>query len=116
MTKLNGVDKAALELAVETARKKHGRAQQIADKLKEEPWRDVAEFCALVCQGESLDLKPWMVAPCEICDPDKALQVHHDGRREAAALLKTMLALGVSRWHPDPLAAIAAASQVRSIN
>jgi hypothetical protein len=32
-------------------------------------------------------------------DPD-------DGRPEAAKLLREMLALGISRWHPDPLAAI----------
>ena len=36
------------------------------------------------------------------------------GHRAAAELLRRMLALGISRWHPDPLAAIEAAEAGRA--
>jgi hypothetical protein len=65
--------------------------------LKDRPWREVAEFAAYVCQTETLHLKP-----CE--EPP----VHADeaGDGQADLLLKRMLDAGVSRYHPDPLAAL----------
>jgi hypothetical protein len=57
-----------------------------------------------------LHLKPWQPPPCwaEFDDEDnKAGPI--SGRRAAAELLQRMLALGIGRWHPDPLAAIEAA-------
>jgi hypothetical protein len=47
-------------------------------------------------------------------DPDGALrQPYGDARgaREAAEILKKLLALGLSKFEPDPLGAIAAAEQ-----
>ena len=105
------LDRAALELAVKLCRAESVHAEQIADKLKDEPWETVAEFCAYHCQMDSLNLKPWEIPPCEINNPDDPddLPRPYAGRYEAAKLLKRMLAAGVSKYHPDPLAAIAAA-------
>jgi hypothetical protein len=37
----------------------------------------------------------------------------HTGQRAAAELVQKMLSLGISRWHPDPLQAIAEAEATR---
>jgi hypothetical protein len=113
---LSAADRAALELAIETARK-HSRADraQIDDKLRTEPWLTVAMFAAHECQEWSLDLQPWECwPPCAVeVDDDDAPGLEHRGIRKSAALLRHMLALGISRWHPDPVAAIEAAEQVQ---
>ncbi|MGC2454720.1 MAG: hypothetical protein WA592_18355 [Pseudolabrys sp.] len=105
MTKL---DRDALKLAMEIASRDPGRAQQLKAKLKDEPWEKVSQFAAVCCQETVLQLKPWQTAPCTISDPDNpgAGRSEHEGRAEAARLLKRMLAAGVSRWYPDPLAAL----------
>jgi hypothetical protein len=44
---MNRVDREALRRALALARAESpGRAAQIADKLRAEPWEDVAEFAA----------------------------------------------------------------------
>jgi hypothetical protein len=95
------VDRLALQLAVEQTLAEGGESRrQIQDKLKDEPWFDVAEFCAFHRQFQTLDLKPWEVPPCEIC-PEAGLD-----DPQGKELLRQMLALGISRYHPDPRAAI----------
>ncbi len=94
------LDREALELAVELCRADPIHATQIAEKLAEEPWEDVAEFCVYSCQVDALNLKPWQEPPCRVDVSDE---------NPAAELLKRMLAAGVSQFHPDPLATIAAA-------
>jgi hypothetical protein len=57
----------------------------------------------------SLRLKPWQPVPCWIHDIETTLAAGDDGimgRYAAALLLKKMLALGISRFHPYPIAAI----------
>jgi hypothetical protein len=52
-------------------------------------------------------LKPWQPPPCRVRAGDlEAPPSDVFGCREAAELLQRMLALGISRWHPDPLKAI----------
>jgi hypothetical protein len=45
--------------------------------------------------------------PCHVNDPDNPVREE----RKAARLQQRMLRAGVSKWHPDPLAAIAEAKQ-----
>jgi len=94
-------DEEALAEAMRIARLEPGRAWQLDEKLKDEPWRDVAEFAALCVQSRALHLKPWELPPCEINEDD----ADSPGKR----LLKRMLDAGVSRYAPDPLAALEAA-------
>jgi hypothetical protein len=106
--KLTPTDKAALELAIDLDRKRdRATRQQIDAMLKERPWRDVGEFAAYGCQCDALRLKPWQPPPCwaEVDDQDNEAGPI-SGHKAAAELLRRMLALGISRWHPDPLAAI----------
>jgi len=71
-------------------------------------------------QTKNLHLKPWQIRPMDIDDPDNPdegrgpARAQLDGRYEAAALLKRMLAAGVSRYHPDPMAAIEEAERERA--
>ena len=115
---MNKTDKAALELAMEQARFDPLTAEQLDSKIKgerlsvgrgwacpPEPWQDVAESAAYHCQIELLRLLPWQTPPC-YCDGDG------DGDGPGDVLLRKMLAAGVSRYHPDPLAALEAAHKV----
>jgi hypothetical protein len=93
-------DLDALERAMVQVRK-HGktRRDQIDSKLLDEPWCNVAEFAAYVCQTRALKLKPWETPPIygDICG----------AQGKAAELLQKMIAAGISRWEPDPIAALA---------
>jgi hypothetical protein len=106
-------DRQALELAIETARKL--RPDLVAHYLATETWTEAAVRAASICQTQALRLKPWQyLAPCdvEINDTD-APGLEHHGIAKSAALLRKMLALGVSRWHPDPISAIEAVERER---
>jgi hypothetical protein len=103
-------DRVALKLAIEHARAlEPERARQIDAKLADpdETWEDVATFASYVCQCENLQLLPHERPPAWIEDadnPDAGLRPYRsspDGRYEAAALIKKMAALGISKWHPD---------------
>lgn len=102
-------DHDALELAIKRARASNKRTrEQIYYMLAHRPWIDVARFASCHCQYDALRLAPWQYAPCELPDDyDPAIDNDPDlGRREAAQLLRQMLDLGISRWHPNPLEAI----------
>jgi hypothetical protein len=113
---LSPADKAALELAIATTRAESpARRRQIDDFLSSplwiRPWIDVATFCASCAQSRALDLPPWQFPPCDIgniasalADPDE-----QRGYRAAALLRQRMERCGVSRWHPNPIAACEAA-------
>ena len=90
-------DRSALELARATATKMPGRAQQLAASL---------------CQDEAIRLRPHELPPAEV-SPDEIDSIldrgdcdHNSAVYGAALLLKRMLEAGVSRWHPDPVAAL----------
>lgn len=111
-TRLSAVDRQALELAIEIDRARDDACrQQIDEKLASEGWLRTAKFAAHRCQEKSLHLTPWECwPPCAVnVDDVDAPGCAHQGISKSAKLLRRMLALGISRWHPDPLAAIEAA-------
>jgi hypothetical protein len=99
---MNTTDRDALERAMQTARRDPSRARQLDAKLQDDPWSEVSQFAAYCCQIHALHLKPWQSPPCSVDedDPDE-----HDNKT-AQKLLRLMLANGVSRFDPDPLAAL----------
>ena len=112
MTRQTDLD--ALKLAVETARKRdRAKRQQIESMLASRPWHDVAAFAAYSCQVDALQLKPWEWPPIWVNDIETALSEPDDGKRirSAALLRQRMQRCGVSKWHPDPVAACEAAEQ-----
>ena len=98
-------DRDALQRCMEIASSKDGdRKEQLDSMLATQSWIDVAMFAASVTQSRSLALKPWHEPP-SICDE------HDENERDkqGQALLRRMLAAGISRFEPDPLAALAEA-------
>jgi PAS domain-containing protein len=64
-----------------------------------------AAFAAYSCQCDALELKPWESPPCWADEDDR-----HPADRKPQALLKRMLANGISRFHPDPPAGVSGGS------
>ena len=105
MVTITKLDKDALKRAMQVAGAEPDRAEQLAGKLTSgESWTEVAEFAAYCAQGRALRLRPGDSAPCAMAEAG-------DDPRDAAgrALLRRMLLAGVSRFEPDPLAALAEA-------
>ena len=100
-------DREALERAVARARELD--AQLIAAKLASEDWLDAAAFAASLCQDHALRLSPHQLPPCEVAPEqiDGILAADaSDTWCDAAMLLRRMLRAGLSRWEPDPIAAL----------
>jgi hypothetical protein len=112
---LDQVDRSAFELAMQLARKEPGRSKQIDDMLSGgKPWLSVAMFASYCCQTTNLNLTPWEIPPCWVYsildDPGPMHSPQESGGwRAATKLLKEMRKHGISDWHPDPQAAVAAA-------
>ncbi len=102
---MDQIDREALELCMQLFRKDSLRAEQIDAKLRDEPWEEVAEFASSCLQGEALHLKPWQEPPCVAFEDDDP----EERDKQAQALLRRMLSAGVSRFAPDPMAALEAA-------
>jgi hypothetical protein len=105
-----------LALAIEVTRKESkGRREQIDSFLETRPWINVATFSASCAQSRALHLPPWQRPPCNLHDTEieAALAIHDEqrGYRAAALLRQRMERCGVSRWHPDPLRAVAEAEK-----
>jgi hypothetical protein len=96
---MNDADKEALERAMRLARRDAFRSQQIDEMLnglpdgrggwhvKPRPWQEVAEFAAVYCQTEALNLAPWEVAPARA---DR--EVRNDGSFHAQSWSKAAYA------------------------
>jgi hypothetical protein len=103
------VDQDALTRCMEiAARRDRARAEQLKSMLADRDWDEVAEFAAYVCQTHALGLKPWEQPPC-VADEDGP----DERDKEAQRLLRQMLTAGVSRYDPDPLAALTKAVEKR---
>jgi hypothetical protein len=94
-------DRDALKLALEMCRAESpGRDAQLTAKLQDESWEAVAKFAAHCCQRRSLHLLPWEAQPM-YGDVDASWR-----DPKAEKMLQQMLAAGISKFHPDPLAAL----------
>ena len=103
---LSEVDVAALKLALATARARD--AAWVDELLRTEPWFKAARAAAICCQERALKLRPWQCWPPAAVEVDDVDMVgyEHRGITQSAALLRKMLRVGVSRFHPSPLVAI----------
>ena len=108
MPDLDAVDRDALERAMQIAQRDPLRKEQLQSKLEDEEWTETATFAAYSCQIESLSLKPWQSPPCQIDeDADEPDNAEREPDTVGRKLLRQMLRAGVSRYDPDPLAALA---------
>jgi hypothetical protein len=107
---ISEVDQDAFEraLAIMLRHRELGRDFKRRLDEREEPWDAIGRHAALVCQVESMGLKPWQVAPCEVeinqIDPPRD---EHRRTRHASLTLERLLNAQLSRWEPDPPAALA---------
>ena len=115
-------DKIALELAmVRASELEPGRGEQLDSKLAEEGWEATARFAAVCCQSRTLNLQPWEMSPAQIDDPYDRIDLFlrdpfgYAGYFVAARLLRQMLQVGVSKWHPDPIRAIEEAKHRKAV-
>jgi hypothetical protein len=100
MMSLTETDFDAMARAIAAARRESPtRAKQIDAMLRNEPWEDVGRFAAFSAQIESLHLMPWESTLVYANSP------------EAHALFRRLKAAGLSKYEPDPLAAIAEVEQ-----
>jgi hypothetical protein len=75
--------------------------KSIKQRLQEDGELETGQFCSYCCQYDSLGLAPWQTAPMD-SNPSQ--------KDDAGRLLEQMLALGVSTYAADPIAAIEAAT------
>jgi hypothetical protein len=114
---IGDIDRKAFELAIAAARNEdQGRRDQIDDFLRTRPFEEVGRFASYHCQMRSLHLPPWMYPPAliDITAVGEILAAGDNdmhGRFVAAKLVQRLLDLGVSKFHPDPMAAIDAAKR-----
>jgi hypothetical protein len=111
--KLSKVDREALQRALEMARAQSEQERAHIDRvLAEDGWQQAAETAAYHCQDARLHLKPWQPPPCWISNLAGNLAAGDDGvggRYAAAKLVQRLLAAGLSRFEPNPIAALEAA-------
>lgn len=98
-------DTHALRRCMEIAMRDPARKQQLESKLKDESWHAVAKFACYVVQTDNLHLPLWAeFPPCWADEHDPQPQ-----DKSAQRLLRKMLQAGLSRYEPDPMAALALA-------
>jgi hypothetical protein len=106
---MNRTDREAMQLAIDQVLAAGGpRADQIKDKLATAGFTEAGYSASYCRQCDSMRLKPWDAPPCHTCEDDDDAAAY--GQRPVEVrFLRKMLALGVSRFHPDPVAVIAEA-------
>jgi hypothetical protein len=92
----------ALQMSLDGADRDH--AQQVREELSELGWWEATTTAVYHHQCKTLGLKPWESPPCHCNDDDSKERKERD--HAAFQLLKRMLAHNVSKWEPDPVAAI----------
>jgi hypothetical protein len=92
-------DRLALDAAITIVRRTE-RWREFQALVLERGWDEAARIAAYDCQSRSLRLAHWSnEVPC---------RASARGKSRASRLLRRMLRRGISRYHPSPLAAIAA--------
>jgi hypothetical protein len=100
-------DRDAMRRAIEWVRQQSpDRGEQINHKLKHEGFEAAGHFAAIVAQDQTLHLKPWECAPCNIWGYYSA---------NAIALRDRLVAAGLSVFEPDPVKALAEAEQQEAV-
>jgi hypothetical protein len=118
MKRLSRIDREALERAIAIDRKRDPKSYKpINRRLEPERWYEAGKSAAYACQCAALRPKPWQPVPANeyvaVTDDDSEYGPVM-GRAAAAELLRRMLAAGLSRYEPDPIAALEAAEAERA--
>jgi hypothetical protein len=95
-------DRNALEAAIELVLKHRERRQEFLDLARQHGWEVASRMCAVDAQVRSLRLPPWR-------ENEIPAMAGVRGKGRASRLLRRMLKRKISKFHPRPLEAIAAA-------
>jgi hypothetical protein len=90
-------------------RERHGGDEHITEKIEEDGFETAGRFAAYYCQRKRLKLAPYEFPPCWLSDVDDVEGPDFKGKLKAARLLKRLLDAGLSKFEPDPIAALEAA-------
>jgi hypothetical protein len=102
-------DFEALKLALEMLKQSEPELIPTLDEMvRDRGEQEVGAYAASVLQVKNLRLRPWECPPCETVDVSNPKNTY-GYRPNEVALLKRMLEANISRWHPDPTAALAEA-------
>jgi len=109
-SRINPVDEEALRRALDLERKSDPqRAVWLDEQVVKVGWREAGKAAARRQQYRNLRLRPWMVTPSEVNpDSEDAIGYEHRGVGRAAQLLRQLLASDLSRFEPNPIAALEA--------
>jgi len=117
MEELSRADRDALWRALTIARAESDEERAHLDHIEgRSGWQEAAESAVYHLQCRALRLRPWEPPPSWIRDLEADLAAGDDGvsgRYRAARLTQRLLAAGLSRFEPDPLAALAQAEDAR---
>jgi len=112
MDALTDADREALRRAMRMKREFDPRYRDVTDveiDAADDEWLwSYGIGASFGLQLNRLQLKPWQCPPCH-ADDEVSPKGEYGGMPEEVSLLKRMRALGLSRFEPDPLAAIDAA-------
>jgi hypothetical protein len=106
---ISALDREALQRALDGAHlESPQRSKQLTAKLQRDGWIDTAQLACSIMQAKSLGLLPHQARPYAI-NLAAALRepfgAEH-GRREGADIVQRLLVCGLSRYEPDPDAAL----------
>jgi hypothetical protein len=111
-------DRAAMKLALERVKKIAVYGKTAHDLLRTSSFEKAGNYASFWCQMYALHLRPWQTPPCRVFDYDFEpdgdkipQQIRCRYEPGEVDLLRRMLALGISKYHPDPMAAIEAATK-----
>jgi hypothetical protein len=82
--------------------------KHVDEMVADQGWLVAAMFCCCRAQYDALHLKPWQEPVCSVDEDDP-----NERSKDAQAMLRRMLAAGVSRFHPDPVAALEGEARTR---
>ena len=109
MKRLSKIDREAFGRALAMDPDRDRTSPPIDRKLDPERWYEAAHSAAYACQCEALRPQPWQPVPANeyvsVTDDDREYGPVM-GRAAAAELLRRLLAVGLSRYEPDPLGAL----------
>jgi hypothetical protein len=109
MKRISRIDREALERAYAMDPDRDPTSPPIDRKLDPEGWYRAAHSAAYACQCAALGPQPWQPVPANeyvsVTDDDRQYGPMM-GRAAAAALLRRLLAAGLSRFEPSPLDAL----------
>jgi hypothetical protein len=100
-------DRAAMQLAIEMMRADPEQRGQLDHVRNNQSEQEAGLFAVGFLQVKNLRLKPWEAPPVD--SRDGAPSDCYGARPAEIELRARMKRAGVSRFHPDPLAALAAA-------